>query len=130
MSPATLTDSTARVVHRPADAGQSYVGPGDVYRFLVTGEETGGAYFAMEAIVAPGGGPPPHIHRNEDETLYVLEGEVEFHTDGGPRRAGPGSFFAAPRGTAHGFRNPGQTPLRVLNVHAPEGGFVGRVRGG
>jgi mannose-6-phosphate isomerase-like protein (cupin superfamily) len=30
----------------------------------------------------------------------------------------------------HGFRNPGPEPLRVLNVHAPEGGFVGRVRGG
>jgi uncharacterized cupin superfamily protein len=32
----------------------------------------------MEAIVPPDGGPPPHIHRNEDETFYVLEGEVEF----------------------------------------------------
>jgi uncharacterized cupin superfamily protein len=28
--------------------------------------------------VPAGGGPPPHIHRNEDETFYVLEGEVEF----------------------------------------------------
>jgi quercetin dioxygenase-like cupin family protein len=75
-------------------------------------------------------GVDPHLHDDHVDAFYVLEGEVEFHTDGGPRRAGPGSFFAAPRGTAHGFRNPGQTPLRVLNVHAPEGGFVGRVRGG
>jgi uncharacterized cupin superfamily protein len=40
----------------------------------------------MEAVVSPGGGPPAHIHRNEAETFYVLEGEaaprygVEFYT--------------------------------------------------
>jgi mannose-6-phosphate isomerase-like protein (cupin superfamily) len=74
-------------------------------------------------------GPEPHVHRQHTDAFYVLEGEVEFHTDDGPRRAGHGSFFAAPRGTVHGFRNPGPAPLRVLNIHAPEGGFVGRVRG-
>jgi quercetin dioxygenase-like cupin family protein len=75
-------------------------------------------------------GVDPHTHGDHVDAFYVLEGEVEFHTGDGPRRAGPGSFFAAPRGTVHGFRNPGPAPLRVLNVHAPEGGFVGRVRGG
>jgi mannose-6-phosphate isomerase-like protein (cupin superfamily) len=57
--------------HRPAGTGATYLGPGDVYRFLVTGA----AYFAMEAIVAHGGGPPPPIHRYEDETFYIFEGE-------------------------------------------------------
>jgi quercetin dioxygenase-like cupin family protein len=75
-------------------------------------------------------GVDPHTHGDHVDAFYVLEGEVEFHTDDGPRRAGPGSFFAAPRGTVHGFRNPGPAPLRVLNIHAPEGGFVGRVRAG
>jgi hypothetical protein len=28
----------------------------------------------MEAYVPPGGGPPPHIHRMEDETFYIVEG--------------------------------------------------------
>jgi quercetin dioxygenase-like cupin family protein len=59
--------------HRPSQTGLSYWGPMDAYTFLVTGEESGGAYFAMEAIVPPGGGPPPHIHTLEDETFYVLE---------------------------------------------------------
>src|SRR3982751_4934704 len=70
--PGTTTDQSP--LHRPAGTGVTSLGPGDVYRFLVTGAETGGAYFAMEAIVAPGGGPPPHIHRHEDETFYGLEG--------------------------------------------------------
>jgi uncharacterized cupin superfamily protein len=77
--PATL--SAPQLLHRPAHGGLTYWGPGDMYRFLVTGEETGGAYFAMEAFVPPGGGPPPHIHRNEDETFYVVEGEVEILLD-------------------------------------------------
>lgn len=75
-------------------------------------------------------GVDPHAHDDHVDAFYLLEGEVEFHTPDGPRRAGPGSFFAAPRGTEHGFRNPGPRPLRVLNVHAPEGGFVDRVRAG
>ena len=61
--------------HRPAGTGATYLGPGDVYRFLVTGAEVGGAYFAMEAIVAHGGGPPPPTRRYEDETFYLFEGE-------------------------------------------------------
>jgi hypothetical protein len=65
--PGTTTDQAP--LHRPAGAGATYLGPGDVYRFLVTGAETGGAYFAMEAFVAPGGGPPPHRHSREDETF-------------------------------------------------------------
>src|SRR5919108_6563144 len=76
LSVATLSTPDPRLLHRPLGSGQTYWGPGDMYRFLVTGEETGGAYFAMEALVPPGGGPPPHIHANEDETFYVLEGEV------------------------------------------------------
>ena len=74
-------------------------------------------------------GVDPHLHDDHVDAFYVLEGEAEFHTPDGQRRGGPGSFFAAPCGTVHGFRNPGREPLRVLNIHAPEGGFVGRVRG-
>jgi quercetin dioxygenase-like cupin family protein len=73
-----LTTDHGQLLHRPSGSGLAFWGPGDFYRFLITGAESGGAYFAMEAIVPPGGGPPPHIHRNEKETFYVLEGEVEF----------------------------------------------------
>ena len=57
--------STARLLHRPVETGPAYWGLGDRYTFLVTGAETGGAYFAMEAYVPPGGGPAPHIHTRE-----------------------------------------------------------------
>jgi hypothetical protein len=63
-------------LHRAAGTGAMYPGPGDVYRFLVTGADTAGAYFAMEAIVAPGGGPPPHIHRHEFSSTAILNAEI------------------------------------------------------
>ena len=45
-------------------------------------------------------------------------------------RAAPGTWYSAPTGFRHGFRNPGPSRARVLNVHTPDGGFTGRVRGG
>ena len=74
MTATPLAASPGDLLYRPATGGATFFGPGDVYRFLVTGAESGGAYFAMEAYVPPGGGPPPHIHRNEDETFYIVEG--------------------------------------------------------
>jgi hypothetical protein len=73
MMTATLTTDHGHVLHRPSSSGLAFWGPGDSYRFLITGAESGGAYFAMEAIVPAGGGPPPHIHRNEDETFFFEE---------------------------------------------------------
>ena len=49
---------------------------GDVYRFLATGEDTNCKYTLIEALVGPGGGPPPHVHSREEEGFYVLEGEI------------------------------------------------------
>ena len=108
-------------VHRPADAGDTYYGPGDVYRFLVTGAETGGAYFAMEAIVPPGGGPPPHIHTNEDETFYVVEGRAEFLLGDELVVAGAGDFVSVPRGTVHRFHNASQELARLILTFTPAG---------
>lgn len=73
-------------------------------------------------------GVDPHSHSDHTDSFYVIEGEVEFLVAGEWRRGGPGSFFAAPRGVEHGFRNPGPGRTRVLNIHAPNTGFVERLR--
>jgi mannose-6-phosphate isomerase-like protein (cupin superfamily) len=73
-------------------------------------------------------GVDPHVHEDHVDSFYVLEGVIEFLGGDEPRRGGPGTFFAAPRSTSHGFRNPGPGPLRVFNLHTPPGGFVDRVR--
>jgi len=71
---------------------------GDIYRFLAVGEETGGAYALWEANVLPGGGPPPHTHSREEESFYILDGEVTFLV-GKERLVGtPGMFINMPIG--------------------------------
>ena len=115
------TAAPAQLFHRPATEGVTLIGPGDLYRFLVTGEESGGAYFAMEALVPPGGGPPPHIHRREDETFYVIEGEVSFLLGDRVVTGGPGDFVNVPRGLVHRFRNEGSATARMILTFTPSG---------
>jgi quercetin dioxygenase-like cupin family protein len=73
-------------------------------------------------------GVDPHTHADHVDAFYVLEGQVEFRVGDEPRVAGPGSFVAAPPGAVHGFRHAGPEPIRFLNLHAPPGGFVDRLR--
>jgi quercetin dioxygenase-like cupin family protein len=121
MSTTPLAAGHGRLLHRPADASDTYIGPGDSYRFLVTGEESGGAYFAMEAYVPPGGGPPPHIHTREDETFYVLEGECDFLLGDRWVTGRVGDFVSVPRGTVHCFTNRGATDARLILTFTPAG---------
>ena len=72
----------------------------------------------------------PHSHADHVDSFYVLEGEVEFRVGEEVFRAGPGSFVAAPQGVTHGFWNVGGTELRMVNIHAPNAGFIGRMRRG
>jgi quercetin dioxygenase-like cupin family protein len=94
---------------------------GDVYRFLVKGEDTDGAYALWHASVYPGGGPPPHRHAKEDEFFYLLKGEVTIYDDGQPFLATPGTAITLPRGTRHWFKNEGSEPAEMLILVAPAG---------
>lgn len=117
----TMIIQPRALFHRPAGTGRSFWGPGDLYTFLVTGEESDGEYFAMEALVPPGGGPPPHIHRREDETFYVIDGSCTFRLGNETVTAGPGDFVNIPRGTVHCFRNDGTGTARLILTFTPAG---------
>ena len=112
--------STVKVV-RPADAVTTLHGAGDEYRYLVTGSESNGAYFVMEALVPPGGGPPPHIQTREEEGFYILEGVVTFWAGEKEIEAGPGTFLHVPRGARHNFKNTSDRTARMLIIFAPAG---------
>ena len=119
--PEPIPVAKARLFHRPVATGPAYWGPGDHYTFLVTGEESGGAYFAMEALVPAGGGPPPHIHTREDETYYILAGKFEVLLGAETVIAGPNDFVNIPRGIVHCFRNTGTEPARMVLTFTPAG---------
>lgn len=108
-------------LHMCSGEGKALWGPGDMYTFLVTGDQTGGTVFAMEGLVPPGGGPPLHIHEHEDETLYILEGECEVEVGDNPLLASTGDFVWMPRGTPHRFSNTGTETLRLILTFTPAG---------
>jgi mannose-6-phosphate isomerase-like protein (cupin superfamily) len=64
---------------------------------------------------------PAHVHQNEDEYSYVLEGEVGFEIGDETLSAGPGQLVAKPRGIWHAFWNAGDEPARLLELISPRG---------
>ena len=94
---------------------------GDVYRFLATGDDTNGKYALWEAVVPPGGGPPPHVHSREEEGFYVLEGEITILVGDKRLVAGPGMFANMPVGSLHSFKNETDRQARMLISVAPAG---------
>ena len=62
-----------------------------------------------------------HVHAEEDDAFYILEGEMTFFFGDEEAAAPPGTFVLVPPGVAHGFRNDGDVPVRMFNIHAPAG---------
>jgi quercetin dioxygenase-like cupin family protein len=88
-----------------------------------TAETTNGAFGLMEHWEMPVGfASPYHTHHREDESFYVLEGEMGFVSNGEWSKAGPGTFVYGPREIAHGFKVIGNSPARMLLMCTP-GGF-------
>lgn len=88
----------------------------------VRDEDTAGAYSIHENVIPAGSpGPRPHLHRDYEETFYVLEGELTVRM--GPRKitAPAGSFVVVPRGVVHQPSNSGTQPTRVLLIFSPAG---------
>lgn len=106
---------------RGPDEGKVVALVGDVYRFLATGDETDGRYAMLEAIVPPGGGPPPHIHSREEESFYVLEGEITFQVGDERVDAKAGTFANMPVGSLHSFNNNTDKLARMIVYVAPAG---------
>jgi mannose-6-phosphate isomerase-like protein (cupin superfamily) len=84
--------------------------------------------FAEWALDGPFAGPDVHRHDDRVDAFYVLEGELDVSVEGTVHTAGPDTLASVPPGVRHtfGYRGPGKA--RVLNVHAPDGGFADYLR--
>lgn len=75
-----------------------------------------------ENLVAPGAGPPMHVHRFEDEGFTVLEGRLGYQIRGQPPGyAEVGATVTFPAGVPHRFWNAGTVPLRCAAYVEPVG---------
>jgi quercetin dioxygenase-like cupin family protein len=90
---------------------------------MIGSEASGGSLAVVEHTLAPGLlGAPPHRHEREDETSYVLEGELSARIGNETVTVSPGDLIFKPRGVVHAFWNAGSQPVRFLEVITP-GGF-------
>jgi len=101
--------------------GRTIAVVGDVYRVLATSDDTNGKYAMWEAIVPPGGGPPPHVHSREEEGFFILDGEITFQIGDKRIVATVGMFANMPVGTPHSFKNESGRPAKMLISVAPAG---------
>jgi mannose-6-phosphate isomerase-like protein (cupin superfamily) len=101
--------------------GESVWLVGDLITVKVASGDTDGAFSIAEETTPPQGGPPPHLHQQEGEVLYVLEGEVEFLVGERTIRAGTGSCAYIPKRTLHTFKNVGTSHSKVLAILTPGG---------
>jgi mannose-6-phosphate isomerase-like protein (cupin superfamily) len=66
-------------------------------------------------------GPGTHAHADEDDSFYMLEGELVFTVEDEEIVAGPGTFVLVPPRLRHSFTNRTDAVARFLNIHAPAG---------
>lgn len=107
-------------VHVPAGTRPAYWYAGSQFTFIVTSEESGGSYCAMELLVWPGTGPGPHLHEEADEQFYVLEGDLTYTIANHTFPVTTGDIIFIPRKTVHSFKN-GTMPAKLLATFTPGG---------
>ena len=69
----------------------------------ISGEDTGGQYGLLEVVAPEGVGSPWHVHSEEDEWFYVLEGEMSVWVADTRHTLTAGSFAFGPKGVPHTF---------------------------
>lgn len=92
---------------------------GTLARVLLDGEQTAGRFAVIELLLPKGASPPLHSHP-QDETFYVLDGEVTVWVEDRPRTCCPGAIAFAPGGAPHSFRVESDT-ARLLVLSTPAG---------
>jgi quercetin dioxygenase-like cupin family protein len=111
----------AALIRNQGEGEQLWFAGGGVFTMKATSAETGGAFFLFEDRVVRGKMTPMHLHPDEDELVYVIDGELLVHIDGAEHRVGAGGLFFAPRGQAHAFLVTSET-AHLLCLQTPGSG--------
>ncbi|HVY91189.1 MAG TPA: cupin domain-containing protein [Bryobacteraceae bacterium] len=89
--------------------------------FKISTHDTGGDFFLFEHANLLPGGPPVHLHNNQEEWFYVMEGEVLVQIGEKRFQLKPGDSVLAPRKVPHAFTAVGATPAKMLVGYSPAG---------
>src|SRR5712691_333686 len=102
------------------DEGEALWFLGVLATIKASGESTQGRVAVIEHLAPQGSGSPLHVHHNEDEWFYVIEGELTFWVGGQTIAAPAGAFVYGPREIPHTFTVT-SSQARFLLVTEPAG---------
>jgi quercetin dioxygenase-like cupin family protein len=114
-----VTPVTRSVISSP-DAQAAIWFLGALSQVRLNGEQTGGAFSLTDNLVRRGNASPVHVHDHEDETLFVLDGELRVLVGEDDYTAGPGTVALLPRRLRHAYAVTSAT-ARFLTLHVPAG---------
>jgi len=86
-----------------AEEGEAFWLLGMLETIKISREDTSGTFGLIEAVVPPGVGSPWHVHPEEDEWFYVLDGEFTVYVGDARMSLPAGSFAFGPKGVPHTF---------------------------
>ncbi len=91
-----------------------------------TTEQTGGEFLLIEELAPRGTATPLHVHPTDDESFYILEGEMTFYfEDGQPIPASAGSFVHIPKGhVPHALQVDSETARFLVLTRPPHESFI------
>jgi mannose-6-phosphate isomerase-like protein (cupin superfamily) len=116
----TTTESRAAAGYALArDEGEAFWLLGMLETVKIGRADTDGRFGLLEILVRPGDGSPWHVHPEEDEWFYVLDGHVTFYVGDRRLELTTGGFAYGPKGVPHTFIGAGTTPSRALVGFAP-----------
>jgi quercetin dioxygenase-like cupin family protein len=110
--------SAVPIIRQAGEGEQMWFAGGGTFTWKASAAETGGAFVMLEDRMEQGKTTPLHTHPNEDEAIYVLEGELLVDVEGQQHRVGQGGLFVAPRGVPHAFMVTSET-AHVLTMQTP-----------
>ena len=85
----------------------------------VRSDQTDNAFSVVEFISEPGEGAGIHVHENEEELVYLLQGQIEVTLGDQTMTVPQGSCAVLPRNIPHGYKNTGDVQSRLLAVLLP-----------
>lgn len=95
----------------------------DTFYTKVATSDTDGDFFLFESTRIEEGGPALHVHYDQDEWWYVLEGTFLFRVGDEMFEAKQGDSVFGPRRVPHTFSKTGKDPGRMLLLYQPAGGM-------
>jgi quercetin dioxygenase-like cupin family protein len=110
--------SAVPIIKQAGEGEQLWFAGGGLWTLKATSAETAEAFMLFEFRAERGKVTPLHLHPNEDEGFYVLDGEILVHLAGEEHLIGEGGVFIAPRGVAHAFMVTSET-ARLLCWQTP-----------